>query len=111
MAEQYAVIVESRLNSSLDKRVVIALVADIVGACHKVDLASPELVIMVQILKVTSSPRRYYDNVCAGGLWSQYSAELHPVQKVQHSRILQSQPAWIRVTPHFNKIISNHLLC
>lgn len=60
----YSIIIESRMNNSLDKKVLISTFAELVGSSHKVDLKSPDKVIMVQILK----------NICTISVLTKYHA-------------------------------------
>lgn len=48
---EYCVVFDSRLNGSLDRMTVINMIADIVGPKHKVNLSSPQKVILVQVMK------------------------------------------------------------
>jgi tRNA acetyltransferase TAN1 len=48
----YAIVFESRLNSSLDRQTVTHAIADMVGRRWRVDLKHPDKVILIQVLKV-----------------------------------------------------------
>jgi tRNA acetyltransferase TAN1 len=49
----FAIVIESRMNSSMDKRVIVEMVGEMMGGStgYKVDLKKPDLVVMVQVLK------------------------------------------------------------
>jgi tRNA acetyltransferase TAN1 len=51
-SQSFAVVAESRMNNSLDKRVAIELIGEILAPCgFKVNLKHPDIVVMVQIMK------------------------------------------------------------
>lgn len=57
---------------------VTETVCDLIGSAYKVDLSSPDVVIMIQVIKVGIG--RFYKPL--GRLWDQHLEELLPISQI-----------------------------